>query len=341
MPSIAPEKRARIIALLEEGRSTRSIAFSEGVSQATVWRLCKRKEETSPLKDRPRSGRPRLLGERHERNAVRLLISGKCGTAVEVQRELKSSYGTTISAQTVRRALVRNGLCARVKRKKPLLLKRHRKQQLCFAQEYRHWTLEDWKKVIWSDESKFQIFGSDGRQYCWKKPGEPLCSRNVRPTVKHGGGCIMVWGCMTAQGIGFLTRIDGGLDAKLYQQILNDELMDTIEWYNLKRSDVVFQHDNDPKHTAKSTKEWLDQSGLQVLDWPAQSPDLNPIEHLWNEVDRRLRNLPEPPRSREDLWNKLQDVWNGIDLETITKLIGTMQQPIQDVLKAKGGYTQW
>ena len=104
---------------------------------------------------------------------------------------------------------------------------------------------------------------------------------HVVGTLKHGGGSIMVWGCMTAEGPGFMTKIDGCLDAELYCHILEGELQDTIEWYGLERDKVIFQHDNDPKHTARRTKEWLERNKLQVLDWLAQSPDLNTIKHLW------------------------------------------------------------
>ena len=102
-----------------------------------------------------------------------------------------------------------------------------------------------------------------------------------------------------------------------------------------------FSEDNDPKHTARITQEWLETNSIEVLDWPSQSPDLNPIEHLWAEVARRLEDLRRDIKNKNDLWEKLQDVWNGVELEFCTKLINTMPMRILDVLKAKGGYTKW
>ncbi|CAG8623820.1 uncharacterized protein OCT59_003113 [Rhizophagus irregularis] len=126
----------------------------------------------------------------------------ECSTAVDVQKSLKVNEKIEISANTIRRTLKRNGLNSR--------------------------TVEDWKKVIWSDESKFQIFGSDGRS-------------------------IFIWECFIYLSVGYLIQIEEGLDGDLYRQILNDEFLNTLEFYELNAQDIIFQQDNDLKHTAKLT----------------------------------------------------------------------------------------
>ena len=115
--------------------------------------------------------------------------------------------------------------------------------------------MSDWNKVVWSDESKFQIFGSDGRAYCWKKSEEALTTRHVKPTVKFGGRSVFVWECFTFLGVGYLCKIDGGLDAELYRRILDEDFLETLKYYDLDHSNIIFQQDNDPKHTAKCTLE--------------------------------------------------------------------------------------
>ena len=214
-------------------------------------------------------------------------------SAVEVQNHLQEQENINISAPTIRRILRNDGLVSRVKRKKPYLSKKHQKRRLDFTRKYENWTINNWSKVIWSDESKFKVFGSDGKQYYWKRPEESLNCFHIKLTVKFGGGSVMIWGCFTSRGVGGFCKIDGIMNAKLYQQILHEDLLNTIKVQGFAIKDIIFQQDGDPKHTANSTKRWLQSNKIKVLDWPAQSPDLNPIEHLWNEVDRHLRHLPE------------------------------------------------
>jgi hypothetical protein len=163
----------------------------------------------------------------------------------------------------------------------------------------------------------------------------------VKPTVKHGGGNIKMWGCMTFQGPGYCCKIDSTLDQHLYKDILEDDFMKTIEFYNLDSKKVIFQHDNDPKHTAKSVKDWLKNQNFEDMVWPAQSPDLNPIEHLWFHVKKSLNQYELPATGMIELWERIQDVWNDISPEICSNLFESMPNRIQAVLAAKGKWTKY
>ena len=215
-----------------------------------------------------------------------------------------------------------------VKSKHPLLSAKHRKAHLDFVIAHKNWTIEDRKKVIWSDETKINCLGSDGHKWVWKKPGEGLSDRLVQDTIKFGGGSVMVWGCMTWEGVGYAAKIDGGMDGDLYLQILKDELLNSLQYYDLNPSDIIFQQDNDLKHTCKKMKEWLEEQDFETMVWPAQSPDLNPIEHLWIYLKRRLAEYEHPPNGILQLWERIQEVWEGIPVEGCQKLIESMPRRV-------------
>ena len=106
-------------------------------------------------------------------------------------------------------------------------------------------------------------------------------------TVKHGGGKVIVWGSCSWCGVGPLHRIQGTIDQHMYKEILENVMLPYAE----ENLPLVwkFQEDNDPKHTTKSVKMWFNAKKINVLEWPAQSPDINPIENLWEKVDRNIK----------------------------------------------------
>ncbi len=163
----------------------------------------------------------------------------------------------------------------------------------------------------------------------------------MKQTVKHGGGSIKLWGCMTSSGVGYMCQIEEILDSKLYLEILEHELANTIEYYQLDEEKVIFQHDNDPKHTAKTVKNYIKDQNYKVLTWPSQSPDLNPIEHLWAHLKRELNKYETPAKGMNMLWERVQETWEKITPEICQNLILSMPRRIEAVIKAKGMWTKY
>ena len=194
---------------------------------------------------------------------------------------------------------------------------------------------------MWSDETKINRIESDGRSYTWKKQGEPLSDRTTTPTVKHGGGKnITVWGCMGWDGVGVLTEVQGIMDADQYCEILDTGMEESFEKLGMKGGERMFQQDNDPKHTSKRTTKWFEENKVDVMVWPLQSPDLNPIEHLWVELKDTLKEYPEPPKGAHELWNRLVVEWVNMPTEKCQRLIESMPRRIEAVIKVKGGHTK-
>ena len=151
----------------------------------------------------------------------------------------------------------------------------------------------------------------------------------------------MIWGCMTVHGVGLMCRIEGKMDASLYREILRDELQGTVEYYGMDKEDLIFQQDGDLKHRSGLAQKQLKDNGFKILDWPAQSPDLNPIEHLWSMLKFRLAAYPTEPQSIEELWKRVEAEWEKIPKEDCLKLINSMPRRVAAVLKVKGGYTKY
>jgi len=338
MRSISSAQRDNILSLLSSGHSTRDIQKKTGVGRTTVSRITK---EYQPDKENLPAGRPRKLSASDRRSVLTMIRTGKAANAVQAAKHLNSVIDSTVSVQTIRNVLKEDGLKAYVKKKKPLLTTRHKKARLQFAQKYSEWTVEDWKRVIWSDETKINRFGSDGLQYVWKKPGEPLSEREITSTVKFGGGNIMVWGCMGWEGVGVLTEIQGKMNAEQYTDILGLGLEESMEKLGLEKAEAIFQQDNDPKHTSKRATNWFEENDIQLLDWPAQSPDLNPIEHLWQLLKTKILAYEKPPKGIWDIWNRAEEQWNLITPEECQKLIESVPRRLQAVIKAKGGHTKY
>ena len=151
----------------------------------------------------------------------------------------------------------------------------------------------------------------------------------------------MDWGCMGWNGVGVLSEVEGLMDAEQYVEILEGGVEESTENLDLDWETFYFQQDNDPKHTSKKAKTWFESNQINVLDWPAQSPDLNPIEHLWNYVKRQLLKYPTPPAGVHGLWEWLVYEWESIPAEVCQNLIESMPRRLEAVIKAKGGHTKY
>ena len=156
--------------------------------------------------------------------------------------------------------------------------------------------------------------------------------------VDHwGGGSVMVWGGIHSRGRTGLTVINGNLNAQRYvDEVLRPDAVPYVQQHNL-----TFQQDNARPHSARLTRDFLQQNGVPVLPWPPYSPDLSPIEHLWDHLDRRLRARDPPPQTIPQLRHAIQEEWDNFPQFRIARLITSMRRRCQAVQAARGGHTRY
>lgn len=330
--------RKIIIDLWNEGNSFRNIGKIVKKPHTTIQYIVKQYKLTGSYKIRSRSGRPKKMTPREEASIVRQIIIDPKKSAPKLKEEVRELFSKNVCSQTVRNCIHRAGYKGCVARKKPLISEANRKKRLTFAKEYVNKPPEFWESIIFSDETKINLFGSDGRAKVWRKKNAAFDIKNLCSTVRHGGGNVLLWGCMSAGGIGNLHFINGIMDQHVYLNILRDNLRESAQKLGLEAR-YIFQQDNDPKHTANLVREWMIHNVRQQLHTPPQSPDINPIEHLWEELKRRVRK--HNASSKEELKNRILHEWENIPAEVTRKLVSSMTRRLQAIIKANGGPTKY
>ncbi|KAG2458240.1 TCB1 transposase, partial [Polypterus senegalus] len=334
---LSVDLRDRIVSRHKSGEGYRKSSAALKVPMSTVTSIIRKLKKFETTRTLPRAVWPSKLSNRGRRALVREVTKNPMVTLSEFQRSSvekgEPSRRTTISA-----AIHQLGLYGRVARRKPLLSKRSMTAHLEFAKRHLKDSQTMRNKILWSDESKIELFGVNARHHIWRKPGTAHHQANTIPTVKHVGGSIMLWGCFSAAGTGRLVRIKGKMTAAMYRDILDENLLQSALDLRLGRQ-FIFQQDNDPKHTAKISKEWLQDNSVNVFEWPSQSPDLNPIEHLWRDlkmaVHRRFpSNLMELERCCKEEWAKLA-------MDRCAKLVASYSKRLEAVIAAKGASTKY
>jgi len=339
--SLDPTFRAQVVALKEiSGLSLNEIAKKLNKSRHAVQNAYKKHLESNTLVDKPRSGRPRESTKRQDRMLKRLVLKNRRSSSKNLATQWYNAAGPSKSPKTVRRRLNEQGLRGRIAIKKPFISKINQQKRLKFALEFLHFTKTDWQMVLWSDESKFNLVGNDSRRtFVWRSKNEAYKPECLQGTVKHGGGSIMVWGCMSSFGRGHLHQVEGIMNGAIYTDILRNHLLPSATALFPAALPWIFQHDNDPKHTSKVARNFLAANVTQVLGWPPQSPDLNPIEHLWEEIDRRRAG--KRASNKHELWDIISAAWNSITADDCRKLVDTMPARLAEVIKNKGGPTHY
>jgi transposase/predicted transcriptional regulator len=338
---VTPEQKGAIFACQKLGITQEKTAEIAECSQPTVSRVLKSNNQI--INKRP--GRPQIMTVQKRKKLVEAVLKNKNSRRQSLKEVCQlfsnQNRGKEVSKRTIQKALRMEGIRSCIPRPKPLISPINKAKRLAFAIQHQNYTMADWRKVIWSDESTFSQFQTSGWGRVWRMSDEEFHEDCIASTVKHSPK-RMFWGCFSWFGLGPIIPLVGPVTGKTYRDVLETYAVPTLKEQARKvRKKFVFQEDNAPVHTAKVARDFLNLNNVALLPWPPQSPDLNPIEELWSIVESGLRKRKPGPSNIQELEKMIIEEWKSIPKETYRSLISSMPSRIQAVISAKGGHTKY
>jgi len=343
---------AEILTLHHEGHSERNTAKIMHRSKTAVHHALDNYDFDTFVTQNPRSHVPRKTTKREDRYILR---AAKQFNDVPL-KDISKIVNIPVSRSTVSRRIHEAGYGRYIARKKPHLSSKNIKERLEWAIAHKDWSEEHWKKVIWSDETVLQIGHSSRRKWVTRKRGQELNKENVDDTYKTARLTIMVWACFSGEKVGPLMVFDeGGVGSEEYIDVILDGLLsfvddllghpeeeDTIRVH--KEHDFIFMQDNASCHKTLEVLHVLEEEGIPVMKWPAQSPDLNPLENIWVDFKdlfhtRFLQLYGRPSKSADACYRYKElakQIWSEIGQGLVDRHINSMPKRCQAVIDNSG-----
>ena len=259
-----------------------------------------------------------------------------------ILREMLPNEPNIPSASAVQRFLADNNIVKRLLSLKAPINERNRLKRLAFVDKWLVNGEDTLGNVIWTDETSVQAVSSHRRQSEWAHESTPKAELPIQERYQQGKFSVMFWGCFSKKGRGPLLAIEGSMNSQRYMEVIEAELLPEIEYarefYN---ADFKLMQDNAPCHKARIVTDFLAEKGIEFIDWPPYSPDMNPIENLWHWMKDQFYKKFPPPTSRDQLIDNFTELWLTVTPEMCEAYCSNYEKRLKALRKAKGMHTKY
>ncbi len=242
------------------------------------------------------------------------------------------------SKSTIQRTLNDSGFKIVSLKKKTMIFPRNQLKRLEFCREMSNYGPAFWDTVIWSDETTVRQL-PQGKDLSIRVHNSELDKlESINPQIHSGGFSVMFWGCFSKLGLGPLVEVEGTMTAKNYITLLKNTVLPELA---AAGRPMVFMQDNAPCHKAHAVMDFLEEKNIDILDWPPQSPDMNPIENLWAIIKSRRQKKYGIPKTKRELVDQIFDIWDNIEEKIVANLANSANKRVNEVLKLKGKVSKY
>lgn len=303
----------------------------------TVRALWVKFQHTGSVQDLPRRPRQRVTTHRQDRYIILTHLRDRFRTATETARAVIGRHNRQIHAKTVRNRLKDINVKAYRPCKRPILTQRHKRDRFLWARRNLRLTRADWARILFVDETRLRLRHADGRVRVYRRRGERYAPNCVQQVDQYGGGSVMLWAGVSLHTKTPIVFIRGNMNAQTYQ---NNVLIPTAIPHIRANRGMSLAQDNATCHNARATQALLAASNIRLIRMPARSPDLNPIENIWDLLKRHVRQLPQQ-QNLHALRHDIVRTWTAIRQQYIQRYIISMRSRCRAVVAARGGHTRY